>query len=74
MKSIQQMNEEFQAILMNLPEGVVLINKDNKNVTLGNLEFRRLFSVPKLATNEGIAVKLNDPILYKFNNGPNVID
>ena len=29
MKNIQQMNEELQAILMNLPEGIVLVNKEN---------------------------------------------
>lgn len=42
MKNIQQMNEEFKNILMTLPEGIILLNANTKEVALGNLECRRL--------------------------------
>jgi hypothetical protein len=30
------MNDELKSILMNLPEGIILINEDNKQVALLN--------------------------------------
>lgn len=41
---ITKMNDDVNRILMNLPEGVLLIN-DKKRVTLGNFEFCRLFGL-----------------------------
>jgi hypothetical protein len=37
------MNEELRNILVNLPEGIVLINEETNQVSLGNNEFLRLF-------------------------------
>lgn len=37
------MNEELNNMLMNLPEGIVLINDKTGQVVLGNEEFKRLF-------------------------------
>jgi len=42
-KQIMQMNEELQNILMNLPEGIILINEQTNKVTLKNQEFMRIF-------------------------------
>jgi hypothetical protein len=33
------MNEELKNILMNLPEGILLINEETQDVTLKNQEF-----------------------------------
>jgi hypothetical protein len=37
------MNEELKSILMNLPDGIVLINEESNNVSLNNAEFNRIF-------------------------------
>lgn len=63
------MNEEMQTILMNLPEGIILVNKQTQEVALGNMEFRRLFGVERQATHKEIAERLKDPILSVFNSG-----
>lgn len=54
--------------MMNLPEGVILVNKETKEVALGNYEFRRLFSLERLATHKEIDQRLAVPILSVFNN------
>jgi hypothetical protein len=35
-KQIMQMNEELKSILMNLPEGIVLIDEETNKVSLNN--------------------------------------
>jgi hypothetical protein len=40
---IKRMNEELKNILMNLPEGIILINDETNEVTLNNQEFMRIF-------------------------------
>jgi c-di-AMP phosphodiesterase-like protein len=42
-KQIMKMNEELQNILMNLPEGIILINEETNKVSLKNQEFMRIF-------------------------------
>jgi hypothetical protein len=37
------MNEELKSILMNLPDGIVLINEESNEITLNNSEFNRIF-------------------------------
>jgi hypothetical protein len=37
------MNEELKTILMNLPEGIILINEEKNSVSLNNQEFMRIF-------------------------------
>lgn len=39
------MNEELTRLFDNLPEGIVLYNKEDKNIVLANHEFRRLFNI-----------------------------
>jgi c-di-AMP phosphodiesterase-like protein len=66
--NIQKMNEELTNILMNLPEGIVLVNEQSNEVALGNNEFRRLFSIPKALSNEAIGGKLQEQVLISYNN------
>ena len=40
------MNEELKSILMNLPEGIILINDESRKVSLNNQEFMRIFQLP----------------------------
>lgn len=60
METVQRMNEELKNILINLPEGIVLINEETNQVSLGNIEFLRLFSLDKNCSNDIIASKLAD--------------
>jgi hypothetical protein len=39
------MNEELKSILMNLPEGIILIDEENSKISLNNQEFMRIFQV-----------------------------
>lgn len=43
MKNIQMMNDELKSILMEMPEGVVLIDEQTEQVSLGNNEFKKIF-------------------------------
>ena len=63
MATVQRMNEELRNILVNLPEGIVLINEETNQVSLGNNEFLRLFSLGRNSSNEEIAMKLLDNVL-----------
>ena len=58
----------MKTIMMNLPEGIVLINENTRKVSLGNYEFRRLFELDKDATNQELGERLAKPILTMFNN------
>lgn len=60
---VKQMNDELNNILMNLPEGIVLINEATGEVVLGNEEFKKLFCLPKEAETEDINKKVNSAIL-----------
>ncbi len=51
MATVQKMNEELKKILINMPEGIVLINEENDQVSLGNIEFFRLFSLQQNCSN-----------------------
>lgn len=42
------MNNERESILMNLPEGIILLNKTTKDIPLCNKEFVRLFELPPI--------------------------
>jgi hypothetical protein len=42
------MNDELKSILLNLPEGIILINNESEEVALTNFEFGRLFHLPKV--------------------------
>lgn len=48
------MNEELTNILMTLPEGIILINEETGQVTLGNKELIRLFKIHQTASPEEI--------------------
>lgn len=63
---MKRTNEEFKNILMTLPEGIILINNETKQVTLGNYEFRRLFSVPKFASIDQIDSRINEKLLQTY--------
>jgi len=63
MATVQRMNEELRNILVNLPEGIVLINEETNQVSLGNNEFLRLFKLGRNSSNEEIAIKLADNVL-----------
>jgi hypothetical protein len=63
---MQRTNEEFKNILMTLPEGIILINNETKQVTLGNFEFRRLFSVPKFASIDQIDSRIHERLLQTY--------
>ena len=39
------MNEELTKLFDNMPEGVVLVSKETKEVKLANSEFKKLFGV-----------------------------
>jgi hypothetical protein len=39
------MNEELKSILMNLPEGIILIDEESSKISLNNQEFMRIFQV-----------------------------
>lgn len=67
MGNIQRMNEDLKSILMNLPEGVILINNSTKEVALGNYEFRRLFQLPKYAQIDKINERIKDNVLSTYN-------
>ena len=62
------MNEELRNILVNLPEGIVLINEETNQVSLGNNEFLRLFKLSRRSSNEEIAIKLADNVLMGQNS------
>ena len=64
MHTVQRMNEELKNIFINLPEGIVLINEENNSqVSLGNYEFLRLFSLNRNTSNAEIAIKLAENVL-----------
>jgi hypothetical protein len=54
MHTVERMNEELKNIFINLPEGIVLINEENSQVSLGNFEFLRLFSLSRNTSNAEI--------------------
>ena len=69
MANISRMNEELQSMLMIMPEGIVLVDKEESNVGLANLEFKRLFNISQCTELKGITVLINDEgILHKSNN------
>ena len=39
------MNEERHAVLMNLPDGIILIEQLSGNISLINEEFKRIFGI-----------------------------
>lgn len=41
-------------MLMIMPEGIVLVNKETKDVELANFEFLRLFNINKLASHNDV--------------------
>ncbi|CDW85484.1 pas domain s-box protein [Stylonychia lemnae] len=43
LQEIQTMNDELKQLFDNLPEGIVLFNQDDKNISIANQEFLRLF-------------------------------
>ena len=43
------MNQELKSILMNLPEGILLINEESNMVSLNNQEFMRIFQISQAA-------------------------
>lgn len=45
LNQVKQMNENLQAILMNLPEGVILLEKESQKVKLINQEYKRIFGM-----------------------------
>lgn len=45
MEDINRMNDELRHLLVSLPEGIILINNNNKEVALANIEFNRLFGL-----------------------------
>ena len=64
MHTVQRMNEELKNIFINLPEGIVLINEENnRQESLGNYEFLRLFSLNRNTSNAEIAIKLAENVL-----------
>jgi hypothetical protein len=63
MHTVERMNEELKNIFINLPEGIVLINEENSQVSLGNYEFLRLFSLNRNTSNAEIAIKLAENVL-----------
>lgn len=68
MAQIQKMNDDLKHMLMTMPEGIVLINKETQDVTLGNFEFRRLFKIPKTSNNETIGAIIKQTVLQLYNN------
>lgn len=42
------MNEELHSILLNLPEGIVLIDNLTKKINLINQEFKRIFGIKEV--------------------------
>lgn len=50
-----------------LPEGIILYDGKNQEVVLANLEFRKMFKCEDL-DNAAIKQKLNEKMLYQFNN------
>ena len=67
MQNIKLMNEELKNILMSLPEGVVLVKNSNNEAVLGNIEFCRLFNIPKSDDIEGIKSKITNKTLQIHN-------
>jgi len=72
MENIKRMNEEFKNILMTLPEGIILINNETNEVTLGNNEFKRLFLVPQQASIDAIGERLKQNVLLTYNKVSNL--
>ena len=70
---IRQMNEELKSILMNLPEGIVLINDETSEVALQNQEFNRIFAVPDTASSQNVTDLVKEPLvkIYSESGGPN---
>lgn len=71
MHTVQRMSEELKNIFINLPEGVVLINEENSEVSLGNYEFLRLFSLNRNSSNAEIAIKLAENVLVPHGSPQN---
>ena len=71
MHTVERMNEELKNIFINLPEGIVLINEENSQVSLGNFEFLRLFSLSRNTSNAEIAIKLAENVLVPHGNPKN---
>ena len=67
------MNEELKSILMNLPEGIVLINDDSNEVALYNQEFNRIFTVEQYTSPDGLRELIQQPIvkIYSESGNPN---
>jgi hypothetical protein len=71
MHTVQRMNEELTNIFINLPEGIVLINEENNQVSLGNYEFLRLFALNRNTSNAEIAIKLAENVLVPHGSQKN---
>ena len=68
---IRQMNEELKSILMNLTEGIILIEDDNEKVALINQEFNRIFTIPDDSSFENIAEIIRKPVVKVYNDAGN---
>lgn len=51
------MNDELKTILMNLPDGIILIDEETKRISLSNEEFKRIFTISDNDLNEGEIIK-----------------
>ena len=71
---IRRMNQELKSILMNLPEGIVLINDETDEVTLQNQEFNRIFAIPEDANSDELGQIIRKPTVKVYNDGGNPND
>ena len=71
---IRRMNEELKSILMNLPEGIVLINDETHEVVLQNSEFHRIFAIPEFTDVADLEKLIHHPTVKVYCEGGNTND
>lgn len=68
-KQITQMNDELKSILMNLPEGILLINDESSKVSLNNSEFMRIFQMSSAADPDAISDMVKQQTVSLYSDG-----